>query len=167
MHTSHLQTFQSPGAGPLATLQRGGIDYHANPTQQKALFEPTVPNQSVRVVPSYIGGSRDPINEAIKASVDGIVLEGTGLGNTTSELGKAASELVDRGIPTIVASRCPGGRTVPVYGGDGGGMSLYEYGVGFAGHLSAHKARIKLALALDQTDDPESYFAYESEEESF
>ncbi len=161
MHTSQLHTFQSPGSGPLGTLFRDRIQFHADPNGSYGSFDPIAPECDVRIVPSCVGVSRNPIDEAVRASVDGIVLEGTGLGNTTAEMGEAVADALDTGIPTIVASRCPGGVTVPVYGGGGGGKSLLDHGVGFADGLPAHKARIKLALAIDQADDPLSHFTRE------
>jgi len=56
----------------------------------------------------------------------------------------------------VVTSRCLEGRVTPIYGGSGGGDRLREYGAIFAGDLSAHQARIRLALALEAFDDPEA-----------
>ncbi len=163
MHTSQLHTFQSPGIGPLGTLFRDRIQFHAAPDGSDKLFDPIGPECTVRIIPSCAGMSRNPIDEAVDASVNGIIVEGTGLGNTTAKISEAVADAIDHGIPTIVTSRCPGGVTVPVYGGGGGGKSLLDHGVGFADGLPAHKARIKLALALDQSDDPLSYFRYDHE----
>ena len=59
---------------------------------------------------------------------------------------------------STIASRCPGGETATVYGDAGRGESLRRHGVGFAGSLSAPKARIKLLLTLDQSVDPLAHF---------
>jgi L-asparaginase len=76
----------------------------------------------------------------------------------TTALGDAIADAIGAGIPVVVASRCLGGETAAVYGDAGGGETLRRHGVGFAGPLSAPKARIKLLLALDQSVDPLAHF---------
>lgn len=64
------------------------------------------------------------------------------------------------GVPVVVTPRCHAGATNPVCGGDGGGETLRRHGALFGGDLPAHKARIKLALALEETSDSERLRAY-------
>ncbi|QCS43951.1 asparaginase [Natrinema versiforme] len=160
-HTSRLDTFRSPDSGPVASLDHGGFRFHYSPPEANALFDPVVPDAAVRIVPSYADCPRDPVDEAVDAGVDGLVIEGTGLGNTTAALSDAIADALDAGVPVVVASRCLGGATAPVYGNPGGGETLRQQGVGFAGDLSAQKARIKLALALTATADPLEQFPAE------
>lgn len=154
LHTSNVDAFQSPDTGPLASIARDQITFHHEPKPSEPSFEPLVPTATVRVVPSGAGVPRDPIDEAVEAGVDGLVVEGTGLGNTTNALGDAIEEAVAAGVPVVIGSRCIGGSTMPVYGGGGGGETLRQHGVEFAGDLSVQKSRIKLALALTASDDP-------------
>lgn len=160
-HTTRVGAFQSPDSGPIASLGRNRIQFHHEPNPAAPTFEPIVPAVTVRVIPSGADASRDPIDEAVDAGVDGIVIEGTGLGNTTNAIGHAVADAIDNGIPVIIGSRCHGGRTVPVYAGEGGGETLRQHGVGFAGGLSVQKARIKLALALSTDSDPLTWFPVE------
>lgn len=157
-HTSKVSTFQSPGSGPVASVERDRIRFHhrLNPTESN--FDPVAPTATVRVIPSGVGVSRDPIDDAIKAGVDGIIIEGTGLGNTTKAIEQGIAAAIDDDIPVVVGSRCAGGATMPVYGGDGGGETLRQHGVYFTGNLSVQKARIKLALALSTTKEPLNWF---------
>ncbi|WP_250137860.1 asparaginase [Halorientalis salina] len=157
-HTSRVGAFNSPGSGPIASLDRDRIRFHHEPDSTEQKFDPVVPTSSVRVIPSGVNVPSDPIDEAIEVGVDGLVVQGTGLGNTTDALGHGIANAIDHGIPVVVGSRCPGGATMPVYGGDGGGETLREYGVGFADNLPVQKARIKLALALSTTDEPLEWF---------
>ncbi len=157
-HTSRLDTFRSPNGGPLATIDRKRVRYHHEPSPHAPSYAPVVPEADVRVVPSGAGVGRDPIDDALAAGVDGIVVEGTGLGNTTTAIGKAIADATADGVPVVVSSRCVAGATTPVYGGDGGGETLRKHGVGFAGELPAQKARIKLMLAISETSDPLSQF---------
>lgn len=158
LHTSRVGAFQSPDSGPVASLDRHRIHFHHEPNSAEPKCGPIVPTATVRVVSSGVSVSRDPIDDAIKAGVDGLIIEGTGLGNTTKAMSEGIADAIDYEIPVVVGSRCPSGSTIPVYGGDGGGETLRKYGVGFADDLSVQKARIKLALALSVTDKPLEWF---------
>ena len=148
-HTSALDTFQSPGKGPVATFTRGDVRVHrqhgraSSPIPPSALDSPA----DVAVVRSGVGVGADALDRALEAGVDGVVVEGTGLGNVTGALGDAVGRAVDS-VPVVVASRCHAGSTEPVYGTAGGGVTLDRHGVLWAGDLPASKARAKLALSL-------------------
>lgn len=154
LHTSNVSAFQSPDSGPVAAIGRDRMTFYHRPTASKSNFDPIIPTASVRVIPSGVGVPRDPIDEAVAAGVDGLVIDATGLGNTTKAIGNAIGDAVDAGVPVVIGSRCIGGTTLPVYGGDGGGETLRQHGAMFAGGLSVQKARIKLALALSTGSDP-------------
>lgn len=151
-HTHKLEAFESPGKGPVATLPREGIKLHREPGSRS----PTIPSEgvsaSVEIVNSGLGVTAEPLERALEAGADGIVLSATGLGNTTAELGDAIAGVVDRGIPVVVASRCHAGTTGAVYATPGGGATLAEHGVIFAGDLRPHKARLKLLCALSHDE---------------
>jgi len=157
-HTSRLDTFRSPNGGPLATIDRERVRYHHEPSSHAPSYPPVVPEANVRIVPSAAGAGRGPIDDALAAGVDGLVVEGTGLGNTTTAIGGAIADAIADGVPVVVSSRCVAGATTPVYGGDGGGETLRKHGVAFAGELPAQKARIKLMLAISEASDPLSQF---------
>ncbi len=147
-HTSKLDAFESPETGPVTSLDREAVRIHREPESET----PTIPAEelsaSVAVVHSGLGASADPLERALDAGADGIVLSATGLGNTTAELGDAVAAAVDRGIPVVVASRCHAGTTGAVYATPGGGATLAEHGAVFAGDLRPHKARLKLLCGL-------------------
>jgi L-asparaginase len=151
-HTSALDTFQSPGKGPVATFSRGGVRVHRRPVPPAVTLSTLSDPADVSVVHSGIGVGADALDRAVEADVDGVVLEGTGLGNVTGDLGDAVGRAVES-VPVVVASRCHAGSTEPVYGTSGGGVTLDRYGVLWAGDLPASKARVKLALALSDDRD--------------
>jgi L-asparaginase len=101
----------------------------------------------VAVVHSGLGVGADTLERALAAGVDGVVVEGTGLGNVTGALGDAIGEAV-ASVPVVVASRCHAGPTEAVYGTPGGAVTLRRHGVTFAGDLPASKARVALVVAL-------------------
>jgi len=153
-HTSALGTFESPGKGPVASVTRQNIRIHLQPESTTETLAPTRTTADVRMIKSAVGVGSRQIEAAVEQGVDGIVVEATGLGNTTSSLGRAIADVVADGVPVVVASRCHAGATAPVYGTDGGGRTLVDNGAVQAGDLPAHKARLKLALALADVADP-------------
>lgn len=162
-HTSRLGTFVSPETGPVASATRDGFRFHRPPGTETPTLPGGVPDAEVRLVTSAAGVDGRPVRRAIADGADGVVLEGTGLGNTTAQLGDAVGEAITAGVPVVVTSRCHAGATRPVYGASGGGETLRQHGVLFGGDLPAHKARIKLALALEETSDHESLREYFTE----
>jgi L-asparaginase len=153
-HTSALGTFASPDKGPIASFTRGAIRFHRQPGSYSETIGATRSFADVRMIKSAVGIGSRQVDTAIEQGVDGLVIEGTGLGNATSALGNAIEGAVEEGIPVVVASRCHAGSTEPVYGTDGGGQTLVDNGAVHAGDLPAHKARLKLVLALAAVEDP-------------
>lgn len=152
-HTSKLETFRSVGAGPVATVDRNGVAIHRPPGSESTYVPATSLTPAVYTIKSASGVTGELLEAALERGADGLVVEGTGLGNATKELGTAVRDAIDRGVPVVVTSRCLEGRTAPVYGGVGGGDRLREYGAIFAGDLPAQKAYLKLTLALAAYDD--------------
>lgn len=154
-HTSALSTFVSPDTSPVARFTREGVRVHREPGSRSASVGVTTTSADVGMVKTGVGISAQQLNNAVEADVDGIVVEGTGLGNTTSALGDAVGDAIEAGVPVVLTSRCQGGAVAPVYGTPGGGETLHSYGVIEGGDLSAHKARLKLMLLIEKlgTDD--------------
>ncbi|AUX09726.1 L-asparaginase [Halalkaliarchaeum desulfuricum] len=168
-HTSALDTFRSPGKGPVATLTRGDVRIHRTPQRRVSVSAlgrvdsaeiPPVP-----IVHSGTGVGAEEIHRLVRADgtsedeypLGGVVIEGTGLGNVTGELGEAIASIAEE-LPVVVGSRCCAGTTEPVYGTPGGAVTLSEAGVAFAGDLSTAKARVTLALGLASGVDVETLF---------
>jgi L-asparaginase len=151
VHASARHAFDAPGRGPVASVDRSAIRLHRSPTtaaptlptpEPDALADVTVP-----VVHSGISAGAGTIERALAAGVDGIVVAGTGLGNTTTAIGDAVAAAADE-VPVVVATRCPAGHTDQVYGTGGGGVTLRSHGALFGGAQSPAIARVTLALAL-------------------
>ncbi|MFB9808166.1 hypothetical protein ACFFQF_24620 [Haladaptatus pallidirubidus] len=106
------------------------------------------------MVKSGAGVGGDQIEAALDTGVDGLVVEGTGLGNTTAAVGDAIEQAISTGVPVVVTSRCYAGSTAPVYGTRGGGRTLANHGAMHGDDLPTHKARLKLLLVLRHVDDP-------------
>ncbi|WP_049972258.1 asparaginase [Haladaptatus cibarius] len=154
-HTRKLDAFESPEKGPVAVTTRGAVRWYREPGSYSVTLDGTgEPSDiDVRMVTSGVGVGGDQIEDALDAGVDGLVVEGTGLGNTTAAVGNAIEQAVSAGVPVVVTSRCYAGSTAAVYGTDGGGQTLADYGAIHGDDLPAHKARLKLRVVLQHVDE--------------
>lgn len=159
-HTSDLDAFESPDKGPVAAFTRSDVRIFRQPGSYSAHLDVENPDSEVRMVKSATGVDGKLIDLCLEQETDGIVLEGTGLGNTTTSVGEAVERAVDSGVPVVVTSRCHAGSTAPVYGSGGGGKTLADYGAIHGNDLPSHKARIKLMLAIEETRDPKELKDY-------
>lgn len=160
-HTKDLNTFKSLDKGPVAVFDRDDVRIYREPGSYSKTIDAPAPTGNVRQVKSGVGVDETMIENCLSENVDGLVVEGTGLGNTTASLGNAVSSAVSRGVPVVVTSRCPAGPTAAVYGSDGGGQTLVSEGAIHGDDLPAHKARVKLLLALEADEGAaalDSYF---------
>ncbi|RDZ34067.1 MULTISPECIES: asparaginase [unclassified Haloferax] len=153
IHTSDLDAFASPDASPVARFTREGTRLLREPGSRSASVDAIESSKDVAVVQSYIGADDRQLRSVVEAEADGVVLEGTGLGNATNALGEAAGSLAEDGYPVVVTTRCQGGAVAPVYGSPGGGETLRDRRVIDGSDLPAHKARIKLMLVLESVGD--------------
>jgi len=151
VHASALHAFDAPGTGPVASIDRDAVRLHRSPATDAPTLPAPAPDAladvEVAIVHSGISADGARIERALEAGVDGVVVEGTGLGNATGTIGDAVADAVDE-VPVVVATRCPAGHTGQVYGTAGGGVTLRRHGALFAGDLPPSKARVTLALAL-------------------
>ncbi|WP_440766677.1 asparaginase [Natronorubrum sp. DTA7] len=156
-HTSKLETFDSPSIGPVAEDTPNGIRFLREPGRYSKPMPGARVDPEVRVelVTNAMGVDGRQIERVLESdtNVDAIVVAGTGLGNTTGELGAALEDALDRGVPVVLTSRCYAGTTAGLYGGPGGAKTLLEAGAVEGGDLPAWKARVRAALAVSMTDD--------------
>lgn len=155
VHTRKLNAFASPEKGPVSAFTRNGVRFYREPGSRSRTFRvaPSEPGGTVPMVKSGLDVGAAGVEHALERDADGIVLEGTGLGNATSAIGDAVAGAIQEGVPVVVTSRCLAGPTAPVYGTPGGGRTLRDHGAIFAGDLPAQKARLKLLVALEVTTD--------------
>jgi len=158
-HSHKLETFESPGKGPVAVRTREGFRFHREPGSRSTHVPGLDADATVATVTSGLGVGGGPVHRTC-AEVDGLVVAGTGLGNVTPGLADAVDRALDDGIPVVVASRCHAGGVAGVYGTAGGGRQLLDRGVLAAGDLPPWKARLKLLLALGAADDPAGVSEY-------
>jgi glutamyl-tRNA(Gln) amidotransferase subunit D len=156
-HTSRRDAFETVGADPLGTVdydtetvtfrreyaERGATDLDVrtdlNGNVDLLKFTPGLD------VDRYAAMLRD-------ADLDGLVIEGTGLGHVHTDLLPVIEELTDDGVVVAMTSGCLAGRVCDrVYDT---GRDLLDAGVVEAGDTLPGTAKVKLMWALANLDDP-------------
>lgn len=149
--TTNVATFRSPPAGPVGGMERGRprftLDSPPRPPHGADV------DLDVALVKAYSGMDDALLRWLVDRGASGLVIEGTGAGHVPRDAVPGIEHALGRGVPVVLASRCWTGRTVPVYGGPGGGITLDELGVIRSGGLNGPKARLALMVALGLTRD--------------
>ena len=145
-HASRVDTFVSYEHGKLGEIDGERIIVHRRPTLRRT-FEAGGIVAEVELIKMAMGSDGRYLSFAVANGARAVVIEGFGRGNAPPAVTAAAAAAVAKGVPVIMTSRCQRGRVKPIYGG-GGGKSLAEAGVIFAGDLSGVKARILAAVLL-------------------
>lgn len=152
-HSRKLETFQSLGGkGPVAVFTRDEVRFHRERCSKSADLSVLHTDKIVSIIPYGQGIDDRQIRFAIEEGDDGMVLEATGLGNTNNAQSNAVRDAIESEIPVVVTSRTHSGPVAPIYG-NGGGATLQQHGALSGDDLPDHKARIKLMLALEETDN--------------
>jgi L-asparaginase len=86
--------------------------------------------------------------DAVARGASGIVIEALGGGRVPPWWLPAIEQARERGLPVVIASRCPSGRVWDAYGYTGACRSLADLGCLFAAGINGQKARIKLMVIL-------------------
>lgn len=150
--TEQMETFQSPGFGPLGVVEPDLVIYYRSLLGRVTIDTPSIESR-VDLFKMYAGADGRFIDAARESGARGLVVEGTGRGNVPPAAVSAIQRALDAGLPVVLASRCETGRVLDTYGYEGSGRDLRRRGVIFAGTLSGQKARIRLMLALGRTGD--------------
>ncbi len=142
--THALEGFSSPGWGPIGRVDNEKVMI-ARDVKPMISLDPVVP-KPVALIHLAIGMTGMEFRK-MTDGYEGVVLEAFGRGNAHSTIPNEVGQLVKKGIPVIVTSRCLRGSVLPVYG-NGGGKDLERAGAWFAGDLAGEKARILLGTML-------------------
>ncbi|WP_203361873.1 asparaginase [Bacillus sp. REN10] len=151
-HTSNISTFQSPQYGPIGIVTKSKIVFHHVPTKRQQIDVTTI-DQRVALIKAYAGMDASLLSALHELHYDGVVIEALGQGNLPPAAVAGVKELVRQQIPIVLVSRCFNGIVQDVYGYEGGGKQLKEFGVIFSNGLNGQKARIKLLIALSAKYD--------------
>jgi len=150
--TSNIATFQSPQYGPIGIITKEKVLFHHSLISGKTF---SVKNMDKKVyLLTAVAGMDGTIIQAIRnLKPDGLVIEGLGQGNLPKNTLSELKQLIDASTPVVLVSRCYQGIVQPIYEYEGGGRQLKEMGVIFTNGLTGPKARLKLMVALENTNN--------------
>ena len=149
-HTTNVATFNTPTHGPLGIVMKHEILFFKT-AEPRVRFNLDQISGTIPIIKAYAGmGLGDGIISLLDPKkIDGVVIEALGAGNLPPEAAQELEELMLKGVPVVLVSRCFNGIAEPVYAYAGGGVKLQEAGVMFVKELNAQKARLKLLIALN------------------
>ena len=145
--TSALDTFHSVGIG--------APEAPAAPPPHGDRIE-----SAIAEVHAYAGVDGSVVDHLLDRGARGLVVVGTGAGNTHASLVPGLERALDAGVPVVLTSRCWTGPVLAEYGGPGGGRSLADAGCVLAGDLPTNKARLSLAVAMGVDPSADSVRAW-------
>jgi L-asparaginase len=145
-HTQSVDTFKSPGHGPLGRVDADRVIVDRRVPRQHVPCSRLEPD--VHLVKLAVGMDDAFLRQLITKKAAGVVIEALGGGRVPPWWMPTIREAVERGMAVVVASRCPSGRVYDGYGYDGAYKDLIGAGAIFAEGLNGQKARIKLMVAL-------------------
>ena len=151
-NTIEVETFKTLEFGALGVADLGAVRFYRAPLRRQTL--PLSARQElgrVEIVSQYAGADGRIITLLLQqGGLDGLVVEGFGLGHVTAGTLAAIKEARSRNIPVVLSTRVYTGRVVPLYARD---VETQQLGCIRADNLSAQKARVLLMLALARTKD--------------
>jgi len=156
-HTHMLDSFESPGLGPLGVVDDGHVIFRrALPSPSNLVDAPRL-GGPVDIVYAYPGAD-SRLLDAARQEGRGVVIAAMGRGNVPPAMVPGIERWLADGKPVVVASRALRGRVGPTYGYPGGGRRLQDLGVILAGSRRPQQARIDLMLALGAAVDVRELF---------
>jgi L-asparaginase len=152
-HTSNISTFQSPQYGPIGITTKQKVSFHHTPLVRDH-YQVEQLTKKVMLLKAFSGMEAEWLEAILDRRPDGLIIEAFGQGNLPPSLLPAVRRACAKGIPIVLVSRCFNGYVEGTYGYEGGGKRLQEMGLIFSNGLNGQKARIKLMVALELTQDP-------------
>lgn len=158
-HKSNVETFQSGEYGYLGSVDADRVVFYRRSLRRQHF---PLPERLPRVdlVSLYTGADGTYLRFAVDSGAEGIVVQGFGLAEASDPVMAGIRYALDKGVPVVICTRVPGGRSLPLYGGTSGGFTLREIGCVLGDDLSPWKARILLMLALPLSREQEKLQAF-------
>ena len=143
VHSYRLDAFSSGDAGPIASVDQGGVRrWRSWPVGQGLGLSALAPAPAhwpwVEIVTSHGGAGPRGVRALVAAGVQGLVVAGTGNGTVHQALADAVDEAVAQGVQVRLVTRCAGGPVLPAPGQH---WPVYAT-------LGAAQARVELMLEL-------------------
>jgi L-asparaginase len=151
-HTGDVETFKSGDFGLLGSVWDDKVLFSRTPLRRQHIDigadTGTADMPRVEILAMFGGADGALLRYAVDQGARGIVVQAVGMGNMNVSMFEAVEYALSRGVPVVIATRVPNGRTMPVYGFIGGGKTTFEAGAVMSGDLSPQKARLLLMLLL-------------------
>lgn len=147
-HTADVETFKSGDFGFLGEVWDDKVQFSRAPLRRQHIDIGAAEMPRVEILPMFGGADGALLRYAVDQGAKGIVVQAVGMGNMNVSMFEAVKYALGKGVPVVIATRVPNGRTMPVYGFQGGGKTTFEAGAVMAGDLSPQKARLLLMLLL-------------------
>jgi L-asparaginase len=146
-HTHKLESFDSPGLGPLGVIDDGQVIFRrALPAPTNVLMPPKLA-EPVDIIFTY-SGADSYLLDASRQRALGVVIAAMGRGNVPPAMVDGIDRFVAENKPVVITSRALRGRVGCTYGYPGGGRRLADRGAIFAGARRPQQARIDVMLAV-------------------
>jgi L-asparaginase len=146
-HTHKLESFDSPGLGPLGVIDDNQVIFRRALPAPATIIAPPRLAEPVDIVFTYAGADSRLLDASRERGL-GIVIAAMGRGNVPPAMVDGIDRFVTEGKPAVITSRALRGRVGCTYGYPGGGRRLAERGAIFAGARRPQQARIDVMLAL-------------------
>jgi L-asparaginase len=144
-----VNSIASPGRGAIGAVTPSGVQLWRGLPHRISVPFPDALSASVPVLQSFSGMTAEYVRSLIRLSAaEGIVIEGSGLGNIPATAFPAVREAIEAGVVVAVTSRALTGGAHGVYRGGGGAGALRDAGAVLAGDVPTNKARLLVLLAL-------------------
>ena len=149
-NTMEVETFKTLEFGALGVADLGAVRFYRAPLRRQIITLSDGQRLGrVDIVSQYAGADGRVISLLLQqGGVDGLVIEGFGLGHVTAGTLEAIKEARRRGVAVVLSTRVPTGRVIPLYARD---VETQQLGCIRADNLSPQKARVLLMLALTRT----------------
>ena len=145
-HTQALDTFRSPGWGPLGRIDADGLRLVWR--VRRRTIQASRLEDRVVLLKLGVGAEADLFRQALQMDARGVVIEALGGGRVPPWWLDTIGSAVQEGATVVVTSRCGEGRVGDRYGYPGAQRDLRRLGCLPGGCLNGQKARMALMIAL-------------------
>lgn len=152
-HSTSCATFVSPGWGPIGYVYEDMVVFKRQPLNLQKFANAKL-TEEVYLLKSYSGMDEFLFTCLAEKPIKGLVVEALGCGNVPLPVKAGIEYVASKGIPVVLATRVASGRVVAAYSYDGSANSMKASRIILAGETNGQKARLKLMLALSETNDP-------------
>jgi len=147
-HTHKLESFDSPGLGPLGVVDDGQVIFRRALPAPVSILTPAALAEPVDIIFTYAGADSRLLDASRERGGLGVVIAAMGRGNVPPGMVDGIDRWIAEDKPVVITSRALRGRVGHTYGYPGGGRKLAEHGAIFAGARRPQQARIDLMVAL-------------------